>query len=54
MGTKLVNGIIIHVCLKEIYVPLSDNNGAGIAEYLAAVISLAVSRKYLFNLSLRF
>ncbi|CEI92304.1 hypothetical protein RMCBS344292_06569 [Rhizopus microsporus] len=40
MGTKLVNGIMIHACLKEIAVPLSDNNGAGIAEYLTAVISL--------------
>ncbi|KAI9487694.1 MAG: hypothetical protein EXX96DRAFT_615451 [Benjaminiella poitrasii] len=40
MGTKLVNGIMIHACLKEIAIPLSDNNGAGIAEYLTAVISL--------------
>lgn len=52
MGTKLVNGIMIHACLKEIAIPLSDNNGAGIAEYLTAVISLVVSRKYLFNLSI--
>ncbi|CAO3661901.1 hypothetical protein CU097_002575 [Rhizopus azygosporus] len=41
MGTKLVNGIIIHACLKEIDIPLSDNNGAGIVDYLTAVISLA-------------
>jgi hypothetical protein len=52
MGTKLINGIIIHACLKEIDIPLSDNNGAGIAEYLTAVISLVVSRKYLFNISI--
>lgn len=43
MGTKLVNGIMIHACLKEVAIPLSDNNGAGIAEYLTAVISLVVS-----------
>ncbi|CAO3682594.1 unnamed protein product [Rhizopus stolonifer] len=40
MGTKLVNGIRIHICLKKIAIPQSDNNGAGIAEYLTAVISL--------------
>ncbi|KAI9252231.1 hypothetical protein EDC94DRAFT_281146 [Helicostylum pulchrum] len=40
MGTKLVDGIIVHACLKEIGIPLSDNNGAGIAEYLTTVISL--------------
>ncbi|CAO3657291.1 unnamed protein product [Mucor hiemalis] len=41
MGTNLVNGTMIHACLKEIAIPLSDNNGAGIAEYLTTVISLA-------------
>lgn len=46
MGSKLVNGIIIHACLKEIAIPHSDDNGAGIAEYLTAVISLVVSRKW--------
>ncbi|KAI8380574.1 hypothetical protein EDC96DRAFT_539902 [Choanephora cucurbitarum] len=45
MGTKLVNGIMIHACLKEIAIPLSDNNGAGIAEYLTAVISLVTAQQ---------
>ncbi|KAG1305472.1 hypothetical protein G6F64_008349 [Rhizopus arrhizus] len=40
MSTKLISGIIIHACLKEIDIPLSDNNGAGVAEYLTAVLSL--------------
>lgn len=52
MSTKLISGIIIHACLKEIDIPLSDNNGAGVAEYLTAVLSLVVSRKYLFNISI--
>lgn len=45
MGTKLVNGIVIHACLKEVEVPQTDQNGAGIAEYFTTVISLVASQE---------
>ncbi|CAO3674634.1 unnamed protein product [Rhizopus stolonifer] len=41
MGSKLVDGIIIHTWLKEVSIPGDADNGASPTEYMAAVISFA-------------
>ncbi|KAI9469028.1 MAG: hypothetical protein EXX96DRAFT_492230, partial [Benjaminiella poitrasii] len=50
MGSKLVDGMIIHACLKEVAIPADGNNGAGLAEYLITVISLVRMVTWNFNI----
>lgn len=41
-ATKSITGVTVHLALREVKIPNSDQEGALIAEYLVAIISLVV------------
>lgn len=48
-ATKIIDGITVHVCLKEVRIPSDGRDGATMAEYLTTIISLLVSSHFALN-----
>lgn len=47
-ATKIINGINVHVLLKEVRIPVDARDSSSIAEYLTTIISPVVSSQSVF------
>lgn len=47
-ATKIINGVTVHVLLKEVHIPADARDGSGIGVYLTTIISLVVNYQPVF------